>query len=198
MWWEMFSCNINSQCCRNMNMIIICVGWWSVIFTLTGCDWLPHVLISCSNVVMCSRTTSEKWHFGKISLWEPEQSLAGEHQPAIFSWSTDSDCEHKTRTRLTSLKGREGFSSLLLHLHTSVLRGPQAPRLIWLKWVDINIWRRGAAVVMWPGDQETRRDQVVVRGESYGGLSLSLFSLTHLTCVKSPSPKVTRKCCQWS
>ena len=57
MWWEMFSCNINSQCCRNMNMIIICVGWWSHLHA----DWLPHVLISC-NV-----QPHHKW---QLTLWQ--------------------------------------------------------------------------------------------------------------------------------
>ena len=32
---------------------------------------------------------------GKISLWQAEQSLAGQHYPAISSWSTDSLAQNK-------------------------------------------------------------------------------------------------------
>lgn len=41
----------------------------------------------------------------------------------------------------------------------------------------------------WPGGGEVVRVMVVC---------LSLFSLTVVTCVKSPNAKVTRKCFQWS
>ena len=41
MWWEMFSCNINWECCMNTNLIIISVSDDDPIFTVTGSPSRP-------------------------------------------------------------------------------------------------------------------------------------------------------------
>ena len=162
-----------------------CVWWWS---HLHG-DWLPHVLIS-SNV-----QSDHKWEHW-VTLWQhffmtTRAELGREHQPAIFSWSTDSDGEHKTRPgwQLSGEGKGSHFSAFLLK---TLIHFPK-PRDFLLKshswvwfarisWYKCNHW-------VWPGGVEVGRVMLVC---------LSLFSLTVVTCVKSPNAKVTRKCFQWS
>ena len=140
---------------------------------------------------MCSRTTSENWHFGKISLWQPEQSLAGEtvsplssHDPLTLTVNT----KHGPGWHL-SREGKGSHPCFHIYFNTLPFRALQDLVLysyIWgllTKRVDINILRR------------ENGDQVVVRVMV---VCLSLFSLTVVTCVKSPNAKVTRKCFQWS
>ena len=145
-----------------------CVWWWS---HLHG-DWLPHVLIS-SNV-----QSDHKWEHW-VTLWQhffmtTRAELGREHQPAIFSWSTDSDGEHKTRPgwQLSGEGKGSHFSAFLLK---TLIHFPKPWDVFLnliaefgsLESVDINV----IIEFVWPG-------QVVVRwGELWWSVCLYLVSL---------------------
>ena len=153
------------------------------IFTVTGC-------LTSWSVVMCSRTTSDNWHFGKISVWEAEQSLAGEHQPAIFSWSTESDSTQNTvQTDISQGKGSydcwlAGWSYLsqiliVITTHKVILSYPPNSYIYRRAAPDLKLNKRSIMV------SDSWWDQVVVVRVMLGWLSL--FSLTVVTCVSVSS-----------